>query len=47
MKKNKELNIRATAEWQVEGEKSTHYFCILEKLHFTGKTNPPIDSRKY
>jgi hypothetical protein len=45
--KNKELNIRAKAEWQVEGEKSTNYFCSLEKLQFTGKTYPQIDSRKY
>jgi hypothetical protein len=45
--KNKELNIRAKAEWQVEGEKSTNYFCSLEKLQFTGITYPQIDSRKY
>jgi hypothetical protein len=28
---------RAKAKWQVEGEKSTRYFCNLEKRHYKCK----------
>jgi hypothetical protein len=31
---------RAKAKWQVEGEKSTRYFCNLEKRHYLEKTIP-------
>jgi hypothetical protein len=33
---------RAKAKWQVEGEKSNHYFCNLEKRHYLGKTIPNL-----
>ena len=40
----KGLIIRAIikAKWQVEGEKSTNYFCNLEKRHFTEKLIPKL-----
>jgi hypothetical protein len=38
--KIKGLFIRA--KWQVEGEKSTNYFCNLEKRHFTEKPIPKL-----
>jgi hypothetical protein len=33
---------RAKAKWQVEGEKSTRYFCNLEKRHYLEKTIPNL-----
>ena len=30
------------ANWQVEGEKSTRYFCYLEKRHYLDKTIPNL-----
>ena len=33
---------RAKAKRQVEGEKSTHYFCNLEKRHYLEKTIPNL-----
>jgi hypothetical protein len=40
--KIKGLIIRAKAKWQIEGEKSTNYFCSLEKRHFTEKLIPKL-----
>jgi hypothetical protein len=40
--KIKGLIIHAKAKWQVEGEKSTNYFCNLEKRHFTEKLIPKL-----
>ena len=31
--------MRAKAKWQVDGEKSTQYFCNLEKKHYLEKNN--------
>ena len=43
LKKNKKgLVIRAKVKWLVEGEKSTNYFCNLEKRHFTEKLIPKL-----
>ena len=36
------LIIPAKAKWQVEGEKSTNYFCNLEKHYFTEKLIPKL-----
>jgi uncharacterized protein YeeX (DUF496 family) len=33
---------RAKAKWQVEGEKSTRYFCNLEKRHYLEKNIPNL-----
>ena len=33
---------RAKAKWQAEGEKSTRYFCNLEKKHYLEKTIPKL-----
>jgi hypothetical protein len=38
----KGLIIPAKAKWQVEGEKSTNYFCNLEKHYFTEKLIPKL-----
>ena len=40
--KIKGLIIHAKAKWQLEGEKSTNYFCNLEKRHFTEKLIPKL-----
>ena len=40
--KIKGLIIRAKVKWQLEGEKSTNYFCNLEKRHFTEKIIPKL-----
>ena len=40
--KIKGLIIRAKAKWQVEEQKSTNYFCNLEKRHFTEKLIPKL-----
>ena len=40
--KIKGLIIPAKVKWQVEGEKSTNYFCNLEKRHFTEKLIPKL-----
>ena len=37
-KKIQGILLRAKSRWKVEGEKSTRYFCNLEKRHFTEKT---------
>ena len=34
--------LRAKARWKVEGEKSSKYFCNLEKRHFIDKTIPKL-----
>ena len=34
--------IRGKVKWQLEGEKSTNYFCNLEKRHFTEKLIPKL-----
>ena len=34
--------LRAKAKWKVEGEKSTRYFCNLEKRHYTEKLIPKL-----
>ena len=48
--KVKGIILRAKARWKVEGEKSTRYFCNLEKRHYTekkyGKINYRYGSRK-
>jgi hypothetical protein len=36
------LIIPAKAKWQVDGEKSTNYFCNLEKHYFTEKLIPKL-----
>ena len=36
------LIIPAKAKQQVDGEKSTNYFCNLEKRHFTEKLIPKL-----
>jgi hypothetical protein len=36
-KKVNGITTRAKAKWQVEGEKSTRYFCNLEKRHYLEK----------
>jgi hypothetical protein len=33
---------KAILKWQVEGEKSTHYFCNLEKRYYLEKTIPNL-----
>jgi hypothetical protein len=33
---------RAKAKWQVEGEKSTRYFCNLEKRHYLHLTTSSL-----
>jgi hypothetical protein len=40
--KIKGLIIRAKAKWQVGEQKSTNYFCNLEKRHFTEKLIPKL-----
>ena len=34
--------LRAKARWKVEGEKSTKYFCNLEKRHYQEKLIPKL-----
>ena len=34
--------MRAMAKWQVDGEKSTQYFCNLEKKHYLEKIIPKL-----
>ena len=34
--------MRAKAKWQIEGERSTKYFCNLEKRNFTEKIIPSL-----
>ena len=34
--------MRAKAKWQVDGEKSTPYFCNLEKKHYLEKIIPKL-----
>ena len=34
--------MRAKAKWQVDGEKSTQYFCNLEKKHYLEKIIPKL-----
>ena len=38
----KGIIMRSKAKWNVEGERSTKYFCNLEKRHFTEKTIPKL-----
>ena len=38
----KGILLRAKVRWKVEGEKSTRYFCNLEKRHFSEKTIPKL-----
>ena len=38
----KGLVIWTKVKWLVEGEKSTNYFCNLEKRHFTEKIIPKL-----
>jgi hypothetical protein len=41
-KKVNGIKTRAKAKWQVEGGKSTRYFCNLEKRHYLEKTIPNL-----
>ena len=34
--------MRSKAKWNVEGERSSKYFCNLEKRHFTEKIIPKL-----
>ena len=34
--------MQVKAKWQVDGEKSTHYFCNLEKKHYLEKIIPKL-----
>ena len=38
--------LRAKVRWKVEGEKSTRYFCNLEKRHYSEKKYSKINCRK-
>ena len=38
----KGILLRAKVRWKVEGEKSTRYFCNLEKRHYSEKTIPKL-----
>jgi hypothetical protein len=40
--KVKGIIIRAKAKWNIEGERSTRYFCNLEKRHYTVKIIPKL-----
>lgn len=40
--KIKGIIMRTKAKWNVEGDRSTKYFCNLEKRHFTEKTIPKL-----
>ena len=41
----KGIIMRSKAKWNVEGERSSKYFCNLEKRHFTEKNYPKINFR--
>ena len=38
----KGILLRAKVRWKVEGEKSTRYFCNLEKRHYSEKNIPKL-----
>jgi hypothetical protein len=40
--KVKGIITRANAKWSIEGERSTRYFCNLEKRHYTEKIIPKL-----
>ena len=40
--KVKGIITRAKAKWNIEGGRSTRYFCNLEKRHYTGKIIPKL-----
>ena len=41
----KGILLRAKVRWKVEGEKSTRYFCNLEKRHYSEKNNSKINNK--
>jgi hypothetical protein len=42
--KVKGIITRAKVKWSIEGERSTRYFCNLEKRHYTEKSIPKLIS---